>query len=780
MWQRLLQPEYLLEPVPGPPGQFRILYYFLALASIGSWLLALGLGRQNRVRRWQALLPSSLLTVPGLALIGCSFASVPYFSMRALVFGLNVAAILYPLTAAVFQAEPVVVWARHRLALLGQIGMSDPPLRLWTQVLLLLGHSLGLAVLAQHYVWQPWLLMLCAFLLAMQCWVAWRWRCLRVEYLAPLLLVYGLLFVRLLWIAVRLVLGRRGFRLPPALDACLDVNLALWLAVPWTIGLHCHAFLRQLRRERLLPVALGALALAATLAWAACTYLHNRTRGVTGSDPYCYAQMGVDLAQSGLPVHRFPLASVMSEWKVSPEAGVHLGYHLPFDAESHCATVWPVGHALFLAAGYRLLGEEGLYLVTPVMGWLALLALAGLGWELSRSLPTFERLCIVAVAVFLLATSYGQIERLVVPMADAAAQLLTILTIWLSVRALRADDLARQRIWAAIAGATFGLAYLVRHTQLVLGLAMAVLLAMDSTDKRQRMLTVLSFAAGALVFAVPDLLYHQWVMGNWLQPESLELRHFALRFMLPMAGRVLGDLLAAREFLYVAPIVVYGAVWAHSLDRRAWAALTAWVIGVLLIHLPYEALRLRDLLSLFPALCLWAGFGVARLWQRVRGWQAQLRAPAFIAGLISLWVLAGLLWLRTGSTLKLISVPDLNAFGRLNANQRAGFDRIAEDVPAGAWIGCSLNSGSIELHGQRTAFRPAVWQTPELYAFFDRALSQGVSLYVLDDALEMSEPLEAVRRRYHVWVGSMYDIPFYHTAGGSSGEMVRIYRVEAR
>ena len=780
MWQRLLQPEYLLEPFPGQPGQFRILYWLLALGSAGAWLLALAVWRRNPARHRKAMLLPSALSALGLALIGSSFAGIPYLSMRALVFAVNTAAVLCPLAAAVVRAEAVDIWARHRLALLGQTDASDPTLMPSTQALLFAGHLLGLALLAQHYAWRTWTLALCLGLLAPQCWLAWRWRRLHLECLAPLVLLYALLIARWLWIAVRLVLGYRGFRLPPEWDARLNIELALWLTSSWTFGLQGYAILRRLRREQLLAVAVAGLALVATLGWAAWTYLHNRTHGVTGSDPYCYAQMGVDLARTGLPVHRFPLATLMRQWGVSPEAGVHLGYHLPFDAESRCATVWPVGEALFLAAGYRLAGEDGLYLVTPILGWLSLLALMGLGWELTRSHPAAERLRIVAGAVFLLATSYAQIERLVVPMADAAAQLLTVWTVWIWLRALRASSIARRYLWAAVAGSSFGLAYLVRHTQLVLALAVGVLLSTSSAHKRHRWLTLVAFAAGALLFAVPDLLYHQWVMGDWLRPESLELRHFALQFMLPMAKRALGDLLAAREFLYVAPLVAYGAVWHYRQDRRTWAALVAWAVGVLLIHLPYEALRLRDLLSLFPVLCLWAGYGVAGLWQVIQAWQVRLRAPWFMSGLVSMWILAGLLWLRTGRTLGLVCAPDLNAFGRLNAYQRAGFARIAENVPEAAWIGSSLNSGALELHSRLAAFRPAVWQKAELYTFLDRALSRGVPLYFLEDGLDMYRPLEAVRQRYEVWFAGLYDVPFYHTAGGSTGGMVRLYRVEAR
>jgi hypothetical protein len=266
-------------------------------------------------------------------------------------------------------------------------------------------------------------------------------------------------------------------------------------------------------------------------------------------------------------------------------------------------------------------------------------------------------------------------------------------------------------------------------------------------------------------------------MGAWLRPESLELRHFSLAFMGPMLGRALRDLLAAREFLYVAPLVAYGCWQQWRADRVRWALLCMWVAAILLVHLPYEALRLRDLLSIFPVLCLWAGEGVVGLWHGFAPRRERAGARPFLTGLALAWLLAALLWLRTGRTLALARATDFDAFGHLNANQRAGFTQIGRDTEPQAVIGASLNSGSLELHSGRTAFRPAVWRTGELYAFVDDALGRGVPLYLLEDGLEMGPPMAAARQRYELWLVGRYDIPFYHTGGGSTGGRVALYRV---
>jgi hypothetical protein len=531
---------------------------------------------------------------------------------------------------------------------------------------------------------------------------------------------------------------------------------------------------------------MAALWLILSLAWAGYSYIHLRTHGVTGTDPYSYAQMAVDLAERGVPVHAFPLVEHMERLGVFPEAGVHLGYHLPFDQGGRAAAVWPLGQSLLLAIGYRLAGEVGLYLTTPVLGLLSLAAMAALAWELLAGRAAGVKWLATAVGVFLLGTSYAQLERLVVPMADAAAQLFTTLAVVLWLRAVGSSDMDRTRpsqcsdCWAFLAGLSFGAAYLVRHTQLVLVASVLFVAWAVRRNPRQKAAALAWFAAAALLVAIPDLLYHQWVMGHWLRPESLELRHFSWAFMWPMALRMLRELLATREFLYLAPFVLYG-LWRHAReDRLRFGVLATWLLAVVLMHLPYEALRLRDLLSIFPVVCFWAGYGVASIWSGLRDCQRCTITLPFLRGLVYGFLLTLLLVLRTRTTLGLARASDFDAFGYLNAFQRKGFAQIGQDTEELALVGASLNSGSVELHGLRTAFRPALWHAEELYAFVDDALARGAPLYLLEDGLEMAGPLAAARQRYDLELVGRYDIPFYHTGGGSAGGRVPLYRVEPR
>ncbi len=786
--RRLLSYEYLLEPIPGQPGAFRVLYLLLALVTfcVLVWMVSLW-RRQRSVRAWPGAKTVTAVAVCALALVGCALVGLPVLSMRILVLGTNLLAWLLPIVLWVKQREDGHTWDKHRRLLLGQMDMVQPPLLRYTSLLLLGMHIVGLLAVSAHYRWPLWCALLLAIVLLspqlLFSLLTRRWR-IRLEALAPLTLLYLVLAGRLAVLILAKLGGYPHFFLPPAWDGFLNVGVVAAIALPWAFFAQLHAVLRYFGRERLMLPGIAAGCLFLSFAWATYAHLHLRTHGVTGADPYGYAQMGVDLVERGVPVHSFPLVASMERLGVFPEAGVHLGYHLPFDAQGRAATVWPVGQSVLLAVGYWLGGETGLYMVTPVLGILSLAALVMLSRELLADRALGERLAVSAVAVLLLGSSYAQLERLVVPMADAAAQLFTTLTILCWMRAMRSLDTpvtrrgVRPEWYASLAGLAFGTAYLVRHTQLVLVGSLGLLWWATRAPKQRKVVVLAWFAFAAWLVAMPDLLYHRWVMGHWLRPESLELRHFSWRFMAPMAWRMLRDLISGREFLYVIPLMLWGLVRQWRERPAYFGLLGSCFVAVLLIHLPYEALRLRDLLSLFPILCFWVGYGVLDLWRRMQSSAIWAEAPPLLRGLGYGLLLMALFLLRSRSTLELARAVDIDAFGHLNAFQRAGFAQIGQDTEETAWIGATLNSGAVELHSGRLAFRPDVWRREEFYTFVDDAIAQGVPLYLLEDGLAMAGPVSAAQQRYELEQVGRYDVPFYHTGGGSTGGRVLLYRIQ--
>ena len=126
------------------------------------------------------------------------------------------------------------------------------------------------------------------------------------------------------------------------------------------------------------PAALWRWAVAGllvvTLAWAGVVYFGKRTHGATASDPYAYAQMGVDLAENGTFLHRFSLFEQVMPLDIAWAPLQPVGYHIPRNEPGDCPSVWATGASVLLAAGYKLLGEVGLYVTTPIVALLALAA----------------------------------------------------------------------------------------------------------------------------------------------------------------------------------------------------------------------------------------------------------------------------------------------------------------------------------------------------------------------------------------------------------------------
>ncbi|MGH2523337.1 MAG: hypothetical protein ACRDH2_12610, partial [Anaerolineales bacterium] len=165
---------------------------------------------------------------------------------------------------------------RHLRALALQ--STSPPLSFSLSLCFLTLHLLALLAVCRVAHWPLWLapLLLVIFCLP-QLLLRRRW----IESLAPLFGAYGLAGLRLF---IVYVLRQEA---SPVLSYGWAVALsALWMGLIW---------LRMLRRLRHAWLALGlsAAAFLVYLLWL------NRPAGVTGSDPFAYVQMGLDLALRG-------------------------------------------------------------------------------------------------------------------------------------------------------------------------------------------------------------------------------------------------------------------------------------------------------------------------------------------------------------------------------------------------------------------------------------------------------------------------------------------------
>lgn len=583
-----------------------------------------------------------------------------------------------------------------------------------------------------------------------------------IETLAPLFFLYAIIAARFVFIRVL------GGEVPGYFDYnAPDLRSTLFRLEPWFICALIYSFALQIRllASRTWLHILAIVLIGLTFAWASVLYIGHRTAGVTGTDPYAYTQMGIDLATRSTPLHRFTLFPSIASLTIGWSPIVHTGYHIPINLLGDAPTVWPIGGSFAMALAYRIAGEAGLYLVNPVASLLLLAVTGWLAWELFAD--SKYRVWIAALSIAILATSHTLFDWATVPMVDAQAGLFSVLAIGMAIRFARQPRL----VWAILSGLALGAAYFVRHTQVLLAPAIVVLLWCQDVPRRARLRALLVAESSALLVALPDLWYHQAVFGRWLTPESTELNLFTIASVGDTFIDLNANLFAAREFGWLVPFIVYGAYRLARDKRIEFIAILVWVLVLLGFHLFYPALRPRDLLSEFPALVVIIAYGVvvfvAGLGRDASGWRRWIAA----AGLIGTIFLA---LIRVWNVLLIPFGEPQRSFGYLIAEQRAAFARIASLTPSRAVIGSMLNTGAIDLYAHRETFLPTMWSTQEQETFFDAMWSEGRAIYLLEDSTEMTNLRRNLETRYTLRRIDVLAIPLFGIVDGATATLWEI------
>jgi hypothetical protein len=767
----LLNLAYLFDPRPGPLPPDDVHLYLVLMG-----LFAAGLGVSLfwwffRSMSWpmrSVVLSEIALSALVLGLMISRLLAIPLLSMRILFYGAMLAS-LSGWAASLLMLGHRSGLIRRQLGLLVFSWKRDwPSFSLSATVFLLGGHLLGLMLLATHfggsYLWMVGLfLLILSPQLLYSLWVR-KW-VVYLEALTPL------------WFAYFAAIGRRlcgkllsqplplydGFTYPDILSSLLNIE-AIFLACV-IYALLCQGYLLLLKSNRVHKQLfyVGASLLSVVFIWAGAEYFLHRAHGVTANDPYAYAQMAVDIAHHGDPLHRFTLFPRISTLGISWWPVVHYGYQVrvpPLSGDGSTATDWPAGWATILSLGYVLLGEEGLYVTNPVIALLCLGGVLAVVAEVLHERPWGERLLGGAFAAFALATSYEHVDRLLVPMADASAQLFTMLTLFFVLRSMR----ERHRLYAILGGLCFGWVYFIRHTQLVLGVCAvvaALTLRRRESSRREQWEFIGLFGLVSFVVAIPDLVYHQFVFGHFLTPESTELELFSLANIPTTAVLMWERFMSGNEFGYLTPLILYGA-YRMYIDRRGqFLTLLTAALAMLLIHLPYAALRMRDLLSLFPLLLVWAAYGSLDLWRRVPSREERVSywRYAFSTGILLILLLLPA-W-RTWTILPRPRGSYRASFGYVSAGERRAFDLLAEHTSERSVIGSSLNGGPIDLYADREAFRPAFWTEEELDVFFDAMFREGTAVYILDDGEALQSSLDHAKAHYDVEPVAHLSVPVF-------------------
>jgi hypothetical protein len=439
--------------------------------------------------------------------------------------------------------------------------------------------------------------------------------------LAPLFFLYAILAAR--YVAIRILFAREPYADEASLaDPRLiffQVEVTTFVVLVYIVLAQIAQFMRAKARTRAYA-SFAVLLLAAALTWFAIETIGHRTRGVTATDPYAYAQMAADLVERGTPLHSFPLFQEIAKLGIAWYPIEHVGYRLFDNLTGNAPTVWPIGGSIWIAGFYRALGEEGLYLATPIAAIMSLLVFALFVWVYLSEKTLVEGVAITALSIALLATSWEQVDRSIVPLVDAQAQLFSTLTLLCAFYSLRSKRLV---LLGTLTGLSLAAAYHVRHTQVLL--AIPILLTSFRQPIRER-LPFHSAALSAILLAIFDLYYHHLYFGGWLVPESNELALFSLSNVVP-------SLLQLSERFCWKRIRIFDSIlslWYVSRrdDALRFSVLAVWISLLVASQLPYAAIKMRDLLPEFPAVVLLTAYGLFALARDVRAWAGHHVSPA--------------------------------------------------------------------------------------------------------------------------------------------------------
>jgi len=341
----------------------------------------------------------------------------------------------------------------------------------------------------------------------------------------------------------------------------------------------------QLARGRLLLLAGGAILYAGFLAW-----YHAPYAGSSDASGYLNSARLLLDGKLSTPV-RVPeglTAEILPREHLLP-----LGFRLDA-AQQNLLPTYPIGLPLHFAVAGFFIGLEPaatLVGVASALAFVFLLYLAsrefgvGPGWS--------------AAGAWLAAFSPLTLHYALQPMSDLVA------AAWVLAAMLCALRSPRHGGWAAGAGAAFALAVLVRPTNLLLILPVAI--ALQPTAR-----TWIAFALGGLPGAVFLAAYNHALYGSYIASGYGDVSSlFALRHLPPTLWHY------AKWVPVVATPLVLAALalpWLKT-DRRRKFVLLTWAVPLMLLYAAYEPTKetwwyLRFILPAMPALAIAAALAL--------------------------------------------------------------------------------------------------------------------------------------------------------------------------
>ena len=492
--------------------------------------------------------------------------------------------------------------------------------------------------------------------------------------------------------------------------------------------------------------AVPLLILGFALIWYLALIIRYPTHGALGTDPATYVQMALDLAQRGTVVHEFPLLTKLFEQGFSWDAFITPGYHIVRET-GFVAPNFAFGFPLLLAIGYRVFGENALYWTTPLLGALSLVMTFALANELFRDLSSTRRYWIGALAVLLLATTPKQIQLALVPMSDVPAQLFCVCAMWCALAIARRDRFRKpvtSWVYAALGGLCLGIAYLIRHSAIVVIIPLVLVATRWGNTRREKFFLIL---VALFVFAItifPDVVYRANVLGSPFaveSPESAQVNFYdAPRQFLQM----LAALFSVTGFGPIILLVPFAwwILWREQ-NKLAAIVLISWILAFMLFHAPlfltgvFEN-NLRYLLPAYPA------FVLSIAWSAIWILEPALRAiqnahSRFSMRAFLFYVSALLVLITMFIAVRALVSPErfaFRAYGWLGENARRDLNALNEQLPRDAVIGVSDQmAGATMLYAQRDIFRPNNFLEParEFPQFLQTVKNENRAVFLLGE-----------------------------------------------
>jgi hypothetical protein len=236
---------------------------------------------------------------------------------------------------------------------------------------------------------------------------------------------------------------------------------------------------------------------------------------------------------------------------------------------------------------------------------------------------------------------------------------------------------------------------------------------------------------------------------------------------------MLGDALVAGEWGYLFPLAVYGTYRLLRDRPRETLVLCSALALVLLVHLTYRSLRLRDLISLFAFVDLAVAYGAVALVHRVRVLSSTRDRTRLGTALLSSAAIAGVvlsLGLARWAMIDNLWRPGWASFGYMRPVHRAAFDRLAELTPPQAVIGASLNAGAVMMYTGRDAIRPYdSWTEAEWAVFLEAMADLGRPVYLLDDGSLMADFVARQAEQRNLVPIEELTVPLFYTRDRLAG-----------